>query len=105
MYVEFTMSESLQTLVDCHRHAFEYFGGFTNTILYDNMPTIVRRSVSGERIINPRFKEFAKMIGFTPRFCRIRRAQTKGKVERGVKYVRYNFWQGLRFINLDDLNR
>ena len=50
-------------------------------------------------------KEFAKMIGFTPRFCRIRRAQTKGKVERGVKYVRYNFWQGLRFINLDDLNR
>lgn len=51
------------------------------------------------------YKEFAKMIGFTPRFCRIRRAQTKGKVERGVKYVRYNFWQGLRFINLDDLNR
>jgi len=41
MYVEFTVSESLQALVDCHRHAFEYFVGFTNTILYDNMPTVV----------------------------------------------------------------
>ena len=28
----------------------------------------------------------------------------KGKVESGVKYVRYNFWQGVRFRNLDHLN-
>lgn len=105
MYVEFAISESLATLVDCHRRAFEYFGGFTKTILYDNMPTIVCGSAQRERIIDPRFRELAKMIGFTPRFCRIRRAQTKGKVERGIKYVRYNFWQGLKFTDLDDLNR
>ena len=105
MYIEFTVSESLATLVDCHRRAFEYFGGFTKAILYDNMPTIVQGTSQGERIINSRFREFAEMMGFTPRFCRIRRAQTKGKVERGIKYVRHNFWQGLKFTDLDNLNR
>jgi len=48
MHVEFTVSESLQTPVGYHRHAFEYFGGFTNIILYDNMPTIVRMSAQQE---------------------------------------------------------
>jgi transposase len=32
------------------------------------------------------------------------RPQTKGKVEKGVKYVRGNFWPGLHFRDLDDLN-
>ncbi len=32
------------------------------------------------------------------------RPQTKGKVENGVKYVRGNFWPGLHFRDLDDLN-
>lgn len=104
MYAEFTVSESLVTLVDCHKHAFEYLGGYTKNILYDNMPTIVKISSSGEKIINPKFNDLAVMMGFTPRFCRIRRPETKGKVESGVKYVRYNFWQGVRFRDLDHLN-
>ena len=32
------------------------------------------------------------------------RPQTKGKVENGVKYVRGNFWPGLHFRDLEDLN-
>jgi hypothetical protein len=31
-------------------------------------------------------------------------AWSKGKVENGVKYVRGNFWPGLHFRDLDDLN-
>jgi transposase len=104
MYAEFTVSESLATLIDCHRHAFEYFGGFTREVLYDNMATVVRIPIAGEKVVNAKFKEFADMLGFTPRFCRIRRPETKGKVESGVKYVRRNFWQGLRFMDLADAN-
>src|SRR6185369_3627352 len=33
--------------------------------------------------------------GFQPRLCRPYRAQTKGKIESGVKYVRRNFLCGL----------
>jgi len=31
-------------------------------------------------------------------------AESKGKVENGVKYVRGNFWPGLHFRDLEDLN-
>lgn len=105
MYAEFTVSESRDTLLECHKHAFDYFGGFTKEILYDNMATVVRIAASGEKVINPRFSGFAKMMGFTPRFCRVRRPQTKGKIESGVRYVKHNFWQGISFTDLKDLNR
>src|SRR4051812_39919162 len=39
---------------------------------------------------------FARYWGFKPRLCRPYRAQTKGKVESGVKYVRRNFLCGLQ---------
>ncbi|MGH7701637.1 MAG: Mu transposase domain-containing protein, partial [Gemmatimonadales bacterium] len=38
------------------------------------------------------------------RLCRFYRAQTKGKVESGVKYVKRNALAGRRFRDLDDLN-
>jgi hypothetical protein len=41
------------------------------------------------------FLDFARYWGFRPRLCRPYRAQTKGKVESGVKYVRRNFLCGL----------
>jgi transposase len=42
------------------------------------------------------FLDFARYWGFTPRPCRPYRAQIKGKVESGVKYVRRNFVCGLQ---------
>jgi len=43
-------------------------------------------------------------LGFTPRLCRPYRAQTKGKVEAGVKYVRRNFLCGLQGREPDSLS-
>jgi hypothetical protein len=42
--------------------------------------------------------------GVSVRLCRFYRAQTKGKVESGVKYVKRNALTGRRFRDLDDLN-
>ncbi|NPV54820.1 MAG: IS21 family transposase [Firmicutes bacterium] len=79
MYAEFTVSEALPCLVSCHERAFQYFGGFPKKVLYDNMATVViRHPDSGEKVIHPRFDEFARMLGFSAQFCRVRRAQTKG---------------------------
>jgi hypothetical protein len=53
------------------------------------------------------FLDFARYWGFQPRLCRPYRAQTKGKVESGVKYVRRNFLCGLQGREpscLSDLN-
>ncbi len=48
---------------------------------------------------NPTFKAFADYWGFEPRLCRPYRAQTKGKVESGVKYMGRNFLPGRVFID------
>jgi hypothetical protein len=50
----------------------------------------------GEVVWHSVFLDFARYWGFQPRLCRPYRAQTKGKVESGVKYVRRNFVCGLQ---------
>ncbi|MDQ6420480.1 IS21 family transposase [Paenibacillus sp. LHD-117] len=106
MYVEFTEDERLETLMGCHIRAFEYFGGITQTCLYDNMKTVVTgHDENGEVVWNERFARFAKHYGFVLRRCKPYRARTKGKVENGVGYVRKNFWPRVRtFSGLQDLN-
>lgn len=106
MYIEFTIGSSTDWFVRCHQHAFEYFGGIPREILHDNLKSAVISRDSGGRVVfNARYLDFANHSGFSPRPCRPYRAQTKGKVERGIKYVRQNFWCGLHFTDLDDLNR
>lgn len=50
----------------------------------------------GQHHLNSSFYQFSKDMGFLPKLCRPYRPQTKGKVERMVRYVRDNFiahWQ------------
>lgn len=54
---------------------------------------------------NQRFLDFALRVGFEIKLCKPYRAQTKGRVESGVKYVRRNFWPAVRFNDDGDLNR
>ena len=66
-----------------------------NTVLFDTMKTVVvARDAygSGKHRFNPAFLDFAKHAGFRPKLCRPYRAQTKGKVERFIRYVRGSFW-------------
>jgi transposase len=100
MYVRFTTSMRLAELIDCHRRGFEFFGGVPASILYDNMKQV--RLDDGE--LNPAMVDFAAHHGFAIQTCRVRRARTKGKVERMVDYVKDNFLKGREFIDLDDLN-
>lgn len=107
IYVEFVERQDLATFVRCHLHAFEVFGGVPAECLYDNTKVVVLgRDEAGQPIWNVRFLDFARRAGFSVRLCRPYRAQTKGRVESGVKYVRRNFWvRQPRFSDLADLNR
>src|SRR6266446_971137 len=99
-------SEGLDPLLDGHATAFAHFGGRTETILYDNPRTIVTRKdeAAGHVVWNAAFKDRMDFYGVSVRLCRFYRAQTKGKVESGVKYVKRNALAGRRFRDLDDLN-
>jgi len=103
-WAEGYLHERLDALLCAHEHAFEHFGGHTAEILYDRMRTVVLGSVDGRPRWNATFESFAQHWGFEPRVCRPYRAQTKGKVESGVKYVKRNFLPGRTFVDLADFN-
>lgn len=100
------LSEGLDPLLDGHAAAFTHFGGRTQGILYDNPRTIVtnKDEATGHVVWNATFKDRLDFYGVVPRLCRFYRAQTKGKVESGVKYVKHNALAGRRFRDLDELN-
>jgi transposase len=55
-YVEFTRSTDLVTFLLCLRKAFEYFEGFTEQILFDNIKTVVlKRNILQVNQISPGF--------------------------------------------------
>jgi transposase len=96
--------ERMESLLAAHEHAFEHFAGVTREILYDRMRTVMLGERGGQKRWNPTFQAFARHWGFEPRVCRPYRAQTKGKVESGVKYVKRNFLPGRVFRDLEDFN-
>lgn len=107
-YVEFTVRQDLETFLRCHLQAFTYFAGVPHELLYDNLKTAVdHRRPDGSIVWNQRFRDFAEYYGVTPRACQPYRAQTKGKVERGIGYLKGHFLLGLDLtgVTLAELNR
>lgn len=86
------LHEKLGNLLDGHEAAFAHFGGRTEAILYDNPRTVVtaKDEATGQVAWNQRFKDRMDFYGVEIKLCRYYRAQTKGKVESGVKYVKRN---------------
>jgi hypothetical protein len=105
LWVEFTTSQDIFTFLTGHQNAFRYFGGYTRTILYDNPKTVVISRCGSNITWNEKFMDFAGFYGFTPRLCRLYRAQTKGKIERPFDYIRKDFFVGTKFEGLEDLNQ
>ena len=97
------LDEGLGSFLDAHESAFEYFGGHTHEHLYDRARTVCYPAEGGARW-NATFKAFAAYWSFEPRLCQPYRAQTKGKVESGVKYFRRNFLPGRTFRDDVDFN-
>jgi transposase len=97
LMAEATVDQKIGTLLRLHEEAFRQMGGVPEEILYDRMKTVwLGTDERGEIVWHPVFQDFARYWGFTPRLCRPYRAQTKGKVESGVKYLRRNFLCGLQ---------
>jgi len=104
MFLEFTHSQSFETFVRCHLHAFQVFGGCARELWYDNLATAVAEHDGNLVRFNPRFLAFAREYGFFPRACHVAAAWEKGKVERAIGYVRQNFWPLRSFTDLADVN-
>lgn len=104
LYLEFTHSQSFETFVRCHIHAFQSLGGIARELWYDNLATAVAEHDGNLVRFQPRFLAFAREYNFLPRACHVRAAWEKGKIERSIFYMRQNFWPLRTFTDLADVN-
>jgi transposase len=104
MYLEFTMRETLPALLRCYQRALTFFGGLCREYWHDNMPTVVTERVGRLARFTTTFLAYAGFHGFRAVLCNKGAGNEKGRVEDGVKMVRYQFWPGRSFKDLDDLN-
>jgi len=96
MMAEVALDQKIGSL-RMHGEAFRQTSGVPEEILYDRMKTVwLGSDERGEIVWHPVLLDFARYWVFTPELCRPYRAQTKGKVESGVKYLRRNFLCGLQ---------
>lgn len=96
MYVEFTVSQTMEHFLACHQHAFEAFGGVSKNVMVDNLKSaVLRRTVGQAPVLNPKYLAFANHMGFTTVPCGVGKGNEKGRVENAVGYVKKNFLAGL----------
>ena len=103
-YLRFVESMDLPTTLREHVRAFHHLGGVARVCLYDNFKAVVVRHDADGPLYNPKFLAFATHYGFRPQACRVRRPQTKGKVERKFFYVETSLLNGRTFDTLEHLN-
>jgi transposase len=84
--------------------AIGHFGGVPVECVVDNAKALVLRWENDRPEFHPEFEAFCRHWGMKPRACRPYRPRTKGKVERGVGYVKGNALGRLRWESWEALD-
>ena len=87
-----------------HENAFQYFGGMTEEIVYDQDHLITVSENAGDIILTGEFQAYKKQRGFRIYLCRKADPESKGKIENVVKYVKNNFADSRIFTTIDNWN-
>jgi transposase len=96
MYVDFTVSQTMEHFLGCHQNAFRFFGYVPKKIMVDNLKSAVLKRIVGKSpVFNPRYFDFAEHYGFSIVPCNVGKGNEKGQVESGVGYVKKNLLNGL----------
>lgn len=105
-YARFTTSSKLPVLLRCLDGAFRALG-LPSELLVDNMKQAVDKHdvTTGTVHWNARFLDFVEHHDVLPVASPPYWPRVKGKVERGVGYVKKSFLEGRTFTDLEDLNR
>lgn len=105
MYVEFTVSQTMEHFLACHQNAFERIGRVPKRLMVDNLKSaVLKRTVGQDPVLNPKYLDFANHYGFTITPCAVGKGNEKGRVESGVGYVKKNFLSGLSISDFNMLN-
>ena len=104
MYVEFTVSQTMEHFLGCHERAFAALGVPTQ-IMVDNLKCAVLRRLTGTApVFNPRYVDYAHHHAFEIAACNVAAGNEKGRVESGVGYIKKNFLNGTEFTDFSAVN-
>lgn len=103
-YVEFVFDQTIPTWINCHRNAFQFFGGCPKEVVVDNLKAAVIQHALEDSTLSEPYRKMARHYGFLIHPCRPHTPQHKGKVENGVHYVKRNLVAGSDFLDLRDAN-
>lgn len=105
IFLRFYVNQATANFQRGHVDAFDFFGGLVaREILYDNLKSAVLERIGNAIHFNPAILELASHYRYKPVPVAVRAPEQKGRVERGIKFVRSSFWQARKWSDLDDLN-
>lgn len=104
-YVEFVIRIDMASFLSSLYRALEYINGVPREILFDNAKVVVSERVGKIVRFSEDLLHLALAYEFTPKACWTYDAESKGKVESQVKYVRRSFFYAREFNGLEDLNQ
>ena len=89
--------QDTETFLRCLENWLRSFGGCPLLLNLDNMKSVVLKADWFDPEINPKLADFCRHYGMHVVRCRPGKPEHKGKVERGVAYLRTNAPKGRRF--------
>lgn len=107
VYAEACDDMKTENWLNCHVHAFNYFGGVTRLLIPDNCKTATTSNTRYETILNRSYQELAEYYGIAIVPARVRKPQDKSAAEASVRMVETWISAALRdmkFFSLQEVN-
>jgi transposase len=99
-YTEAVRRLTTESFVRSMENAFWALGGVPQVIVFDNAKAVVSQADWYDPVVNPKIVDFCRHYNTTLLPTRPRTPRHKGKVERGVGYVKSNALRGRVFPSL-----
>ena len=93
-YVHVTFSQTVQAVIDGLEDAWAFFGGVPRRVVLDNLRAAITKADRYDPVFQRTMAEYARHRGFVIDPAPVRQPTGKPHVERGVPYVRENFFRG-----------
>ena len=99
----FSFDLTLESFLEGHVRAFEFFGGVPRECVYDNLRSVVARRERDAVVWNARFLHLRGHYAFHSTPCTPATPREKGSVEAAVRHLKSGFWPARRFRDLREL--
>lgn len=104
-YSEVVYRQSTDHFIRCLENAFWHVGGVPRTLVIDNLRAAVKHADWYDPDIHPKIQSFCEHYGTVILPTKPYMPRHKGKVERGVDYVKNNALKGRTFSSLQEQNQ